>query len=143
MYIAYETNNDIALEMQLTDVGLPSLWVKIPVASGGSAVSATSATIEIYPGMMAVVSDSVTVSLVGTENMTVKGNSISVKKMNMNMHILATSAGIPLMDMTVQYYVYYAPSLGFYAKTESPARPDPAGGWVNGERLLLVDYNLK
>ncbi|MFZ1730477.1 MAG: hypothetical protein WBQ23_10355 [Bacteroidota bacterium] len=143
MYIAYETNNDIAMEMQLTDVGLPPLWVKIPVASGGNAVSAVSTSVEISPGIMATVSDSITVSLVGTENMTVKGNSIAVKKMNMSMHILATSAGIPLMDMTVQYYIYYAPSLGFYSKIEIPARPDLAGGWVNGERLELVDYNLK
>jgi len=144
MYYAYESNDDVSLEMNLTDLGLPPLWVKIPVASGNPEVSVVSATTEISPGIIAEVSDSITVSLVGSESMTIKGNAIAVRKMKMNMSVRAMAGGITLYGMTVVMYVYYAPSLGFYAKTEYPAIRDAAsGGWSNGSIQTLMDYVLK
>ena len=140
-YFAYESNNDISLELSFSQSELPPLWVKMPVASGGSVLSSNSVTVEHTPGFVSVLTDSVTVSQVGSQNITVKGSSIATTKMKMSMRLTAT--GAIKYSFTVDTYVYYAPSLGYYVKMESAARPDPAGGWIHGNAQVLTDYTLK
>lgn len=140
-YYAYETNNNVSMFSASPATGEP-MWLTLPVGTGITSVT-TSADSATEQGITTVIRVTMTISLLGTESMTVKGAALSVKKLQLSYHQVMTINGIPLVDAKVEYMLYYASSLGFMAKMTSVPRRDPAGGWVDGSVQALVDYDLK
>ena len=139
-YYAYETNNNFSVDENPSN---PSflIWETIPTGTGTTIVRPTTYT---FIGIdTTVVHDSTITSLFGTENITIKGQSISVKKMQFSFRHLATTGGVNGVESKIDNILYYAPSIGFIVKTTSVARPDPFGGWIDGNSQILIDYNLK
>jgi hypothetical protein len=139
MYYKYESNNNLSVYVKADgDFGL---WETLPTGTGTRIVRATDYS---FIGIDTNVTwDSTITALVGIENLTIKGQSVSVKKMLMTFRHVVTLNGEPWIDTQVDNFVYYAPSLGMIVKTSSEARPDPFGGWINGTSQTLIDYELK
>ncbi len=140
-YFTYETNNNVSVLGTSPSTGVP-LWFTLPVGTGVKSI-ASSADSATELGLTTVARDTITVSLLGTESMTVKGASLSVKKVQLSFHVVMTVNGLIFIDVTGDNLIYYAPTLGFIAKTSFPARQDPGGGWTEGNVQTLVDYDLK
>lgn len=140
-YYAYEANNNLSV---LASDGNPNdgIWETMPTGTGTAIVRQTE--FEFIGIDTSVTRDSTITSFVGTENMNINGQSVEVKKMQMTFRHVVLFNRVKILDVTVNNYLYYAPSLGFFAKTISTARKDPfLGGWIDGVIQTLIDYDLK
>ncbi|HEY3876340.1 MAG TPA: hypothetical protein VGM92_12765 [Candidatus Kapabacteria bacterium] len=138
-YYAYESNGNLSIYVNPSDPTLP-FWETLPTGTGTTIVRAT--TYSLIGFDTTVVNDSTVSSLIGTESITVKGAPLSVKKMLLSFRHATTNSGVT-MESVLDETIYYAPSLGFIAKTSVPSRPDPFGGWIDGGVQTLMDYDLK
>jgi hypothetical protein len=139
-YYSYESNNNLSVYVNPSDPSLP-IWETVPTGTGVTIIRPTTYS---FIGIdTTVVNDSTITSLVGTENMIIKGQSVSVKKMQLSFRHATWNSGGGALESKIDNFLYYAPSLGFIAKTSSVARPDPFGGWIEGSSQTLIDYTLK
>jgi hypothetical protein len=140
-YYVYESNDNISVLGGSPSAEKP-IWLTLPTGTGiQSIASGADSTTQL--GITSIVDYTITSSLLGTEDMIVKGASLSVKKLKIEYHVVMTISGQLYLDATMENMLYYAPSLGFIAKTFSASRPDPSGGWIDGTVQTLVDYVLK
>lgn len=140
-YYFYETNNNLSILVSDDDPN-HGIWETIPTGTGTTI--ARGVEVEFIGIDTSVTRDSTITSFVGTENMTIKGTSVSVKKMRLTFRHVVLYNRVKMFDMTINADVYFAPTFGFITKTNSPARKDPFfGGWIEGTVQTLVDYDLK
>jgi hypothetical protein len=137
----YESNGDVSVLGAAMNTGDP-MWMLVPIGSGSRVVYATNNTF-VSDTFMTVIIDSVIITVVGAVNVTVKGQSISCKKVQMTFKQIVTVNGQHGADPVVDNTMDFAPSIGFMVKTGSPSRPDPFGGWIDGKFQALIDYVVK
>lgn len=141
-YISYQSNNDINT-IQKSGFNTEK-WLTLPVASKTPFSAILSDT--TYPHnqtgepVHSIVSIKITYE--GRETMTYKGQSFPVIKMKTILTFSSSSGSESEVD-EVPGYSYFAPSLGYVLKRETPVRT-----YQNGEREIgsvsnLVDYLLK
>ncbi|HEY3875146.1 MAG TPA: hypothetical protein VGM92_06690 [Candidatus Kapabacteria bacterium] len=140
-YYAYENDNDVSMLTMSESTGEP-IWMVLPVGTGTTVVTASADTMEDL-GIVTIVRDSTIASLISSENITVKGQSVSTEKVQLSFREVITVDGVAGIEGKVDNLLYYAPSLGFMAKTTSPSRSDPGGGWIDGSFQSLIGYDLK
>jgi len=138
MYYFYESNNNFSTLLSAAS----GSWFTIPVGTGTPAVTATADS-STDQGVTTIVRDSSSITLSGSENVTVKGQAIATTKVKFVLHELITVGGVNFLNASAENLIYYAPSLGFAIKTSSASRPDPAGGWIDGTYQTLIDHDLK
>jgi hypothetical protein len=138
-YYSYETNNNVSLYF----AGSSTPVFTLPVGTGVAVNTVTADTV-VDQGNVSITRDTNIVALIGTETLTVKGQSVPTKKIQMTFHEVTTVNGSTFVDASSNSIINYAPSLGFIVQTTSPSRPDPLfGGWTEGSRHTLIDYYLK
>lgn len=139
IYYAYESDNNLSVSSPSSPT-----WETVPTGTGTTIIRASEYSLNSGPDT-AVIRDSTITSLLGTENVTVKGQLITSKKMQIIYREVSTTNGVKGFDTKIQNILDYAPSLGFEVKAESPSGPNPfvSGGWVDGSIQTLIDYNLK
>ncbi len=138
VYYAYETNENLSFSYP----SFPT-WETIPTGTGLRIVRSTEYSLFSGPDTTAI-HDSTITSLIGTENVTIKGQSVSVKKLELSYRHRETYDGVNGIESQREIFLYYAPSLGLIIKKTSQSFNDPYGrGWVDGSYQMLIDYNLK
>lgn len=139
-YLNYEANGDVSM------YGGPEgslKWLLLPVSSKSTqSLTLADTTIDLYGVSMRTVI-SMTTSYSGTESMSVKGQALSVVKLNQAITSKVTVDTITTSN-TFNSYIYYAPSIGFIAKTEVPIQLSPFDrSKQNGQVATLIDFILK
>ena len=138
VYYAYETNENLSYSYP----SYPT-WETIPTGTGLRIVRSTDYSLFSGPDTTAI-HDSTITSLIGTENITIKGQSVSSKKIDLSYRHRETYNGVNGIESQRENFLYYAPSLGLIVKRTSQPFNDPYGrGWVDGSYQMLIDYNLK
>lgn len=140
-YYAYETNGNLSVYVNPSD---PSflIWEIVPTGTEATIIRPSSYS---FIGIdTSDTHDSTITSLVSAENITIKGQAVSAKKMLLRFrHVMALNR-VKQLDLTIDNTLSYAPSLGYIVKNVSPSRRNPFGsGWINGKFQTLIDYNLK
>jgi len=139
-YLNYEANGDVSM------YGGPEgslKWLLLPVSSKSTqSLTLADTTIDLYGVSMRTVV-SMTTSYSGTESMSVKGQALSVVKLSQTITYKLTVDTITTSN-TFNNYIYYAPSIGFIAKTEVPIQLSPFDRTKqNGQVATLIDFILK
>ena len=139
--IAYESNGDVSLFMQLSQTG-PGIWLTMPISSKTEStvtVMDTSYTI----GVITIRSTSkIKSEYIGTSTVMVKGQSVNViqgRQSTISTYTVGTNASESIM--TADFYV--APSLGIWAKGTNSPITIPGVGKVSGGISTLIDFELK
>ncbi|MFZ1730474.1 MAG: hypothetical protein WBQ23_10340 [Bacteroidota bacterium] len=140
-FYAYESNNNFSVLGTSPSTGDPT-WFTLPVGTGSQSISTAAGSITNM-GITIVVHDTITISLVGTEIMTVQNTTLSVKNLRHLFHEVIAINGQRYLDVTVENRIYYAPSLGMIAKSTTAPSPNPSGGWTHGTVKTLIAYVLK
>ena len=142
VYFNYEANGDISF-------GYPgfspasAIWVTYPISSKTSSTVTLIDTSYTFFGVTISAKTTLTSSYVGTESMTINGQSVSVIKIKMTSLTKTTTAGIPREDTSVTY-IYIAPSLGYLAKVDQAPMTIPVLGTKSeGSYSALIRYTLK
>jgi hypothetical protein len=86
-----------------------------------------------------------TFSFVDDESMTIKGQSFSVTKLqSVSVTTVTTTPPGTTSTSTGTSFAYFAPSLGYITKSETPVSTDPTSGTKSQGRLsILFDYTEK
>lgn len=136
----YEANGDVSM-LAITEGS--SKWLLLPVSSkSAQSVTLMDTTIDLYGVSMRSVA-TVATTYSGTESMTVKGQALSVVKLSQTFTYNVTANTITTTGST-KNYLYYAPSIGFFAKTEVPIQVSPFDREKQqGQVSTLIDYLLK
>ena len=138
VYYAYETNENLSYSYP----SYPT-WETIPTGTGLRIVRSTDYSLLSGPDTTAI-HDSTITTLASTENIIIKGQSVSVKKMELSYRHRKTYNGVNGIESQREIFLYYAPTLGLIVKKTSQSFNDPYGrGWVDGSYQMLIDYNLK
>ncbi len=141
-FITYEANHNLTAYL-LSDFTGQSVWSTIPVGTGGAS-GAVSEKATVHGGVSTVILDSTLITMVGVESLTIKGQSVSTKKLTFQSHAVSRDDGVITMTASASDLNYfYAPSLGFFVKESRPYRFDGLGNHENGATQILIDYNLK
>ena len=83
-----------------------------------------------------------TTSYEGTESLTVKGQSTNCVKIKMAVSASTEFAGIK-NELSSNSFFYIAPSIGFFAKMESPVSTSTiTGGKIPGSVATTIDYTI-
>ena len=138
VYYAYETNENLSYSYP----SYPT-WETIPTGTGLRILRSTDYSLFSGPDTTAI-HDSTITTLASTENIIIKGQTVSVKKMELSYRHRETYNGVNGIESKREIFLYYAPSLGLIVKKTSQSFKDPYGrGWVDGSYQMLIDYNLK
>jgi hypothetical protein len=141
-FITYEANHNLTAYLLSDNTG-QSVWNTIPVGTGGAS-GAVSEKSTVHGGVSTVTLDSTLITMVGVETLTIKGQSISTKKVTLQSHAVSRDDGVITISINAtDLNYYYAPSLGFFVKETRPYRFDALGNHENGATQILIDYNLK
>jgi hypothetical protein len=139
--INYESNGDISLFGPTFPTNSMS-WITIPTESKTSRTVTFDTTIG-SGGFSEEMKLTLTFSFVDNENLTIKGQSISVTKIKESTTYTTIIAGVS-NSQTSNSFLYAAPSLGYVAKAETPVQTGLyGGGRTEGQISMLIDYSLK
>jgi hypothetical protein len=140
-YLNYEANGDLSV---WGSSGLSSTmsWLILPTGSKTSNSITSDTTVTIL-GIPTETKTVFTLAYVDDETMTVKGQSISVTKLKEMITLTITTAGVPATQ-TQSSFAYFAPSLGYLTKTETPVQVGIfSTGRQQGQLSTLIDYTEK
>ena len=138
-YYANEMNNNVSLYGKSEFVS-GARWSTFPFATGGATNSVGMDSTQ-SGGVITITRDSLLMSLIGSENISVQSKTIATKKGKLAMHVVTTNDGAVSMNMFVDnMFYYYAPSLGFIVKSTSPYLSDQMGNHQNGRTQILISY---
>jgi hypothetical protein len=148
LYLGYESNDNVSIVPGLDELGLAPRWLTLPVASAGPLTVTSRDTLGAGTDTVEITDAALTATALGSEYMTVKGETIFVQKIRVTMEFSRTvnvnGASEVDVDLNYSYYLYYAPALGFIAKTTTPALYDSSTGqWMPGTTVTLYDFELK
>ena len=142
-YLNFESNGDISEY----EPGLSANfnWFTIPIGSKTTSLLISEDTTISFGGITEHTKSTVTISYVDDETMTVKGQSLSVTKLQLL--AVSTQTVTPPGTTTTTTdisFAYFAPSLGYLTKSETPVSTDPTSGTKSQGRLsILFDYTEK
>ncbi len=141
IYINYETNHDVSV-FEATALDTEPVWNALPTGSKSSNSITSDTTVSVF-GVPVETKISQTIAYLDNETMTVNGNSIGVSKLSETVSFTTISAGTSSTQSSLGYF-YYAPSLGFIARTEQPVQAALFGnGKAEGPVSTLINYSLK
>ena len=133
-YINYESNNDVSFYY-------PQLWVTFPTGSKTTTIIRND-TSYMVSGYIVEDSNSMTISYEGKDKITVKGEEINVIKLKQVDRHKYTNANpknqIYIEDFNIEY-IYYAPSIGYFVKSEKFTNPT----LKLEQASMLIDYQIK
>ena len=140
IYLNYESNGDVSLFTPISETS--GKWLLLPISSKTTTTITVMDTTIDFLGVSMQMKSTMTTSYVGTENITVKGQSISAVKIKQATKFFVTIGGTTDESSTEATFSF-APSLGFLAKAETPVTTDPtSGSKYQGSLSTLIDYNL-
>ena len=140
-YLNYESNGDLSV---WGSSGLSSTmsWLLLPTGSKTSNSITSDTTVTIL-GITTETKTVFTLAYVDDETMTIKGQSISVTKLKEMITLTVTTAGVPATQ-TQSSFAYFAPSLGYLTKTETPVQVGIfSTGRQQGQLSTLFDFTEK
>jgi len=141
IYFNYESNGDVSMFVHTSETD--GEWLLLPISSKTtSTVTVMDTTIDVF-GLQMKMKSTMTTSYAGTENFTVKGQAVSTMKIK-NVILSSVSFAGGNTESTSEASFYFAPSLGYFTKMETPVFIDPnTGEKAEGSVSILIDYNLK
>lgn len=140
-YISYESNGDIAVYFPGFSSTL--LWLNFPISSKTTVSVVLADTTVSFFGVTMQTKITAENSYVGTETLTVSGQSISAVKIKQSLKTKITTAGISEEDSRDSFF-YFTPSLGYIAKVDQPSTTIPGTTTKSeGSMSVLMSYVLK
>ncbi len=139
-YINFESNGD--LSVYINGLSIPQKWFTFPTGSKSTNSVTLSDTTQDVFGVSIETKVVLTASFVDNETMTVKGQFLSVTKIKQAFTITITTAGVPNIQ-SQNSFLYFAPSIGYVTKSETPVSTDLSGAKAQGHLSILFDYTLK
>ncbi|MBK9246988.1 MAG: hypothetical protein IPM69_02475 [Ignavibacteria bacterium] len=140
-YLNFETNGDISIYSILGNGR--TAWVTVPIGSKTTTSMVATDTITIVSGDSIRNKFSSEFSYIGTENLTINGKTLNVIKLKLTSIQSETKVGVTTTK-TMDVFFYFAPTIGYYAKTDQPVQVPP---WddvkYEGNIEILLDYILK
>lgn len=137
-YLNYESNGDVSVYVDRGNGEY--IWLTLPMGSKTTKTLVFMDTTKIVSGVTTRSKYTSEASYVGTENLTIKGKSVSVLKMKLSNSFAETVNGVTTTK-TMAVFFYFAPSLGYYVKTEQPVQVAP---WSDvkqeGHEEILIYY---
>jgi hypothetical protein len=134
-YLCFEPNGDISINSAYL-----KKWITMPT---GSKSSMTMTMDTIFGSSKIELKMVSTTSFIGDETLTMMGRSVSVTKLKQSSDITMINSGTQSTSNMTMFF-YYAPSLGFITKSETPVSTDQKSGAKSKGRMnMLIDYSLK
>lgn len=140
-YIYYDPNGDFSVAALYNNV--PSGWVTWPVASHTKTENVIADTTYSVGGISISNKATATTIYVGTETMVIGGKDVTVVKMVQTLESVVTSSGVS-QTISLSQDGYFAPTIGFFAKTFNDGQLNPVSGEkMEGTLSVLVAYDRK
>ncbi len=133
-YFAYDANGDFLMALTTAVRQLP-LWVRVPTAGSATCITMSSDSVVGSKGTT-VERDTMTLTGIGQESMSVQGQSLTVQKISADFRLsIATSKGTTQLEQTVHFY--FAPTLGIFTRVSTDEGPlsDPSESRMIGYAL--------
>jgi len=143
VYLNYESNGDIS---EFIPSGNGSLkWFTIPSGSKTTSTALIANDTTTYGSIIYSTKVTETFSYVDDETMSIKGQSVSVTKLQASIiSSLTTTPPGTTTTSTSASFGYFSPTLGYITKSEDLISTDPTTGTKSqGHLMLLIDYTEK
>lgn len=143
-YINYETNNDISrYEARMLENGrLVEKWITFPIAGKTSITTVLYDSTKVVSGIAISTKIAVTISHEKNETINIKGKPVNTVKFKKVTEFINITDGVTEKDSSVNYH-YFAPSLGYFVKEESPVSVNSSGQKLFGYEVVVIDYDYK
>ncbi len=143
-FVNYESNNDLCISKTFLSsiVSVIKSWFYYPTSSKSPVTTVLYDTTIISSGVSESSKSQVTISFENNETLEINGKSINVMKFKSVHESIRVGGGITQSGTSIEYD-YYAPSLGFMVKSETPVITTTDGYKSKGKVRIVTDFDLK
>ena len=144
IYINIEKNNDLSI-FQVIDAELgdpKTVWFSLPTGTKSVISTVLLDTIVKFFDEETQVKLSIKTSYINEEQLLINGQSLKVYKIS-HLTTQLFKTGAESMTFSSESFIYFAPSLGFIVKAETPVSQNEFGEYLEGFMSTLIDYTIK